>query len=99
MPRTEIAHPPELVCKFHARDKFIWWALPTYCPAPADGRPGKREQCVEAAQQALDQGESVLVDRTNVTPVSVAAFSCSAWSVGAFFQLRRLGLVLSIAVH
>ena len=39
-------------------------------PVPPDGRPGKREQCVEAAQEALDRGESVLIDRTNVTPVS-----------------------------
>lgn len=51
-------------------------------PVPADGCPGKREQCVEAAQEALDRGESVLIDRTNVTPVSGRGFR-EPWSVPA----------------
>lgn len=86
------------------------WCLlpPTCCPAPADGRPGKREQCVEAAQQALDQGESVLIDRTNVTPVSVECGGFQLQCLGAWcfqcgalkwcFQLQglELGVVLLV---
>lgn len=33
----------------------------------ADGKRGTREQCLEAARQALGRGDSVLIDRTNVT--------------------------------
>lgn len=39
---------------------------------PAGGKAGSREACVDAALAALRAGDSVLIDRTHTTPVSLS---------------------------